>query len=61
MKFKIKLDGPTNVNVNFQNAGFLSQLTEGLKNELLKIVAQELVPQIKHDNAGNHKMGGGTL
>ena len=61
LKFKIKLDGPTNVNVNFQNAGFLSQLTEGLKNELLKIVAQELVPQIKHDNAGNHKMGGGTL
>ena len=54
LKFKIKLDGPTNVNVNFQNAGFLSQLTEGLKNELLKIVAQELVPQIKHNNGGDH-------
>lgn len=54
LKFKIKLDGPTNVNVNFQNAGFLTQLTEGLKDELLKIVAQELVPQIKHNNGGDH-------
>jgi hypothetical protein len=61
LKFKIQLDGPTNVNVNFQNAGFLSQLTEGLKNELLKIVAQEMVPNIKHDNAGNHNVGGNVI
>ena len=62
LKFKIQLDGPTNVNVNFQNAGFLSQLTEGLKNELLKIVAQEMIPTISHDNvSGNHKYNGSVL
>jgi hypothetical protein len=60
LKFKIKLDGPTNVNVNFKNTGFLSQLTEGLKEELLRIVAEEMVPRIDHNTGGDHIMRNGV-
>ena len=60
MTFNVKLD-TTNVNINFNGTGFLESLTANIKRELLNHIANNVIPQLKHDSGGNHVMGGGTM
>jgi hypothetical protein len=60
MTFNVKLD-TTNVNINFNGTGFLESLTANIKSELLNHIANNVIPQLKHDSGGNHVMGGGTM
>jgi len=60
LKFQVKLD-TTNININFNGTSFLQQLSQSIKEELLREVATQVIPQLKHDSAGGHVMGGGTL
>ena len=59
LKFQVKLD-TTNVNINFNGAGFLETLSSNIKSELLDHITKNVIPSLKHDGAGNHTVGGGT-
>lgn len=59
LKFQVKLD-TTNVNVNFTGASFLETLSANIKTELLDHIVSNVIPSLKHDNAGNHTTSGGT-
>ena len=59
MKFRVKLD-TANVNVNLNGGGFLSELKDNIKNELMQEVGEK-IKTLEFDQSGRAKFGGGFL
>jgi len=59
MKFKVKLD-TANVNVNLNGGGFLADLKDNIKNELMQEVGEK-IKTLEFDQSGRAKFGGGFL
>ena len=59
MKFRVKLD-TANVNVNLFGCGFLSELKDNIKNELMQEVGEK-IKTLEFDQSGRAKFGGGFL
>jgi hypothetical protein len=59
MKLSVKLD-TTNVNVNFNGASFLSNLSDQIRTEVLNEVARQ-IPNIKPNQSGGNALNQNVL